>query len=250
LSSRHEGDMQHVNTMKTKFMEMWDGLGTPRADAQEGLADWVLVIAATNKPWSIDPAVLRRMPRQIYIGLPDAAARASILKVFLKHERADATCDVDTVAASTEGYSGSDLRELVRAASLIPIREAYRSEQKAASRSSSEQTHAREITTEDLQMALRAVKPTGATARQYKLQQRGFSAAFEIAAIPAVSFKENMSEETSIDVAPLPARTLSDATPDSRKEIVKAFLEFGPSSKLNSANLSKALEHSSKSDVC
>jgi SpoVK/Ycf46/Vps4 family AAA+-type ATPase len=201
LAARNDMDAQHVNTMKTKFMEMWDGLTTPAAAGGAAPAaaaapapgkapgrDWVLVIGATNKPWALDPAVLRRMPRQLYVGLPDAPARASILRVLLRKEKADGALDVDAVAAATEGYSGSDLKELVRAAALIPIREEI-----AAARAAARAARAaggggaapapsdpRALVTADLLAATAAVKPTGVAASQYRFAQAGSANSFAI----------------------------------------------------------------------
>lgn len=108
LGTRTEGDMSVISTMvslaralpyliayyhdfpsqKTKILECWDGLRTPStlSNTSKGLgrANWVLVIGATNRPWAVDPAVLRRMPRQILVDLPDAEGRADILRVLLR----------------------------------------------------------------------------------------------------------------------------------------------------------------------
>jgi ATPase family AAA domain-containing protein 1 len=207
LAARNDMDMQHVNTMKTKFMEMWDGLTTAAAakGAHSGGGsngsngngeDWVLVIGATNKPWALDPAVLRRMPRQLYIGLPDASARAAILRVLLRRERADVDAGVESlgeVAQRTEGYSGSDLKELVRAAALVPIREAITAARAAARGAGGKGAGAggagaagaapqqpRALTAADLIAALASVKPTGVAAAQYRHDQAGAANSFSV----------------------------------------------------------------------
>ncbi len=205
LSARNDMDMQHVNTMKTKFMECWDGLTTPSVSSSSSSSsgsgsgvqhkdpsrDWVLVIGATNKPWALDPAVLRRMPRQLYVGLPDASARSSILRVLLRGERVDPAADLERVAQATEGYSGSDLRELVRAAALIPIREeisAQRMARKGAANGSGSSgsgngasaSGPRPLSTPDLMAALQSVKPTGVAASQYRFAQAGAANGFSV----------------------------------------------------------------------
>jgi SpoVK/Ycf46/Vps4 family AAA+-type ATPase len=71
---------------------------------------WVLVIGATNRPSSVDPAILRRLPKHIRLSLPDAAARQDILKVLLRNESVDPALDYARIAERTEGFSGSDLK--------------------------------------------------------------------------------------------------------------------------------------------
>lgn len=75
----------------------------------------VLVVGATNEPWKIDRAILRtgRMDKVVYVGPPDAAARAAILRIHLAGRLCDVGLDVGSVAAGLGGYSGSDLRFLV-----------------------------------------------------------------------------------------------------------------------------------------
>merc|ERR1719235_2020347 len=88
-----------------------------------------MVLGATNRPQDIDTAIQRRLPRSFEIGLPDAAQRQQILSLLLKTERVDPAhlehmCS--ELASKTHGYSGSDLKELCRAALMIPIRELAR----------------------------------------------------------------------------------------------------------------------------
>lgn len=68
-----------------------------------------MVIGTSNRPDAIDPAALRRMPRAIEVGLPDAAQRLHILHVTLAGELLAADMDLERVAALTEGMSGSDI---------------------------------------------------------------------------------------------------------------------------------------------
>jgi SpoVK/Ycf46/Vps4 family AAA+-type ATPase len=76
LSSREHGDDSSHGTLtsvKTTIMQEWDGLRTTQ--------DRVVVIGSTNRPFDLDEAVLRRMPRRILVDLPDLETRADILKV-------------------------------------------------------------------------------------------------------------------------------------------------------------------------
>jgi SpoVK/Ycf46/Vps4 family AAA+-type ATPase len=83
----------------------------------------VIVLAATNRPFDLDDAVLRRMPRRLMVDLPDAENRQKIIKVILAKEDLAPGFDFKAVADITEGFSGSDLKNLCIAAAYIPIRE-------------------------------------------------------------------------------------------------------------------------------
>lgn len=90
------------------FLSELDGL------AAKGSRSSILTIAATNRPWDIDAAVLSRFDRRILVGLPGPAARRGILKLHLPH--ADLASDevLDALAGRTDGYGGRDLESLVR----------------------------------------------------------------------------------------------------------------------------------------
>lgn len=83
----------------------------------------MMVLAATNRPWELDEAILRRLPRAFEVGMPDKSQRASILKVILKDEICENCLDIDQLASLTDGYSGSDLTELCKQAAYMPIRD-------------------------------------------------------------------------------------------------------------------------------
>ena len=80
----------------------------------------ILLIAATNEPWKIDPAVQRtgRLDKRIYVGPPDAEARAAILRFHLYGRRVNCL-DVDSLAKSLNGYSAADLKVLVDEAARL-----------------------------------------------------------------------------------------------------------------------------------
>ena len=78
----------------------------------------VIVLGATNIPYDVDAAILRRLPRTFEIGLPDLTSRTQLLKLFLeRHPLMDAAKEaIPNVAAWTERYAGSNLKEVCRAA--------------------------------------------------------------------------------------------------------------------------------------
>ncbi len=84
----------------------------------------VILMAATNRPEILDPALLRpgRFDRQILVDRPDKIGRAEILKVHLKKVTAAKNLDVDTLAGMTAGMVGADLANLVNEAALLSVR--------------------------------------------------------------------------------------------------------------------------------
>lgn len=83
----------------------------------------VLVLAATNLPWSLDPALRRRFERRIYVGLPLADARATILEKNVGcRDHTLTAADFRELAEQTEGFSGADIAVLAKDALLAPIR--------------------------------------------------------------------------------------------------------------------------------
>ena len=85
----------------------------------------VIVLAATNRPDILDPALLRpgRFDRQIYVGAPDAKGREEILKVHAKNKKLDAGVDLKTIALSTAGFTGADLSNLLNEAAILAARD-------------------------------------------------------------------------------------------------------------------------------
>jgi len=85
----------------------------------------VVVLAATNRPDILDPALLRpgRFDRMIYVPPPDKEARKQILKIHTKKVPLANDVDLDRLAELTEGYTGADLAALVREAALLKLRE-------------------------------------------------------------------------------------------------------------------------------
>ncbi|XP_057727548.1 uncharacterized protein LOC130943615 isoform X5 [Arachis stenosperma] len=117
------GEHEAMRKMKNEFMVNWDGLRTKDTER-------VLVLAATNRPFDLDEAVIRRLPRRLMVNLPDAPNRAKILKVILAKEDLSSDIDFDAIANMTEGYSGSDLKNLCVTAAHRPIKEILEKEKK------------------------------------------------------------------------------------------------------------------------
>jgi len=119
LSARGDDDQESSRRMKTEFLVQLDGAGTSREDR-------ILFMAATNRPWDLDDALLRRVPRRVLIPLPDATARRVILDGLL--DRGDvaqkiSASDRQAIVNATANYSASDLRLLAEDAVQEPLRE-------------------------------------------------------------------------------------------------------------------------------
>ena len=90
-----------------------------------GRTEGVIVLAATNRPDILDPALLRpgRFDRQIHVGRPDVKGREEILKVHAKGKRLDDSVNLKVVARSTSGFTGADLSNLLNEAAIMAARE-------------------------------------------------------------------------------------------------------------------------------
>ena len=112
------GHDEREQTLNALLVEM-DGF-----DTQEG----VIIIAATNRPDVLDPALLRpgRFDRQITVNLPDVKGREEILRVHAKKVKLAANVDLGLIARGTPGFSGAELANLINEAALIAARKALK----------------------------------------------------------------------------------------------------------------------------
>ncbi|KAL9599816.1 MAG: hypothetical protein Q9219_003602 [cf. Caloplaca sp. 3 TL-2023] len=98
-----------------QFLREWDGLKEATA----------FIMVATNRPFDLDDAVVRRLPKRILIDLPTEEDREEILKILLKNEVLDPEVSLAKLAADTPLYSGSDLKHLIVTAAQACVRENY-----------------------------------------------------------------------------------------------------------------------------
>lgn len=89
-----------------------------------GINEGIIVIAATNRPDILDPALLRpgRFDRQVLVGVPDVKGREEILKVHQKDKPLDSSVDLGVIAKGTPGFTGADLENLMNEAALLTAR--------------------------------------------------------------------------------------------------------------------------------
>lgn len=115
VSARSDGENESARRIKTEFLVQMDGVGK----SSKG----VLVLGATNTPWDLDPAIRRRFQKRVYIPLPDEVARKAMFKIHIGNTpNSLEDKDLKDLAKATDGYSGSDLANVVRDALYEPVR--------------------------------------------------------------------------------------------------------------------------------
>lgn len=116
VSGRESGGAFAHRGVITEFMQEMDGLKSSKEDR-------VIVIGATNRPFDLDDAVLRRVPRRLLVDLPGEKEREEILKILLRDETLAPEIDLRALATKTESFSGSDLKHLCVSAALDAVKE-------------------------------------------------------------------------------------------------------------------------------
>lgn len=173
-------DQARQNTPCVLFFDEVDALGARRADVHGGMArnvinqflaemdgvessnEGVLILAATNAPWHIDPAFRRpgRFDRVLFVPPPDLSGRAAILRVHCAGKPVE-EIDFQQLAKATDNFSGADLKAVIDMAAESKLREAMKTKRLAP------------IGTKDLLAAAKTLKPTTrewfSTARNYAL---------------------------------------------------------------------------------
>ena len=113
LASRADNDRRTHRETINQFLREWDGMNDTNA----------FIMVATNRPFDLDEAVLRRLPRRILVDLPQQEDRLAILKILLRGEHLEPSVDLDALSRRTILYSGSDLKNLCVAAAMAAVRE-------------------------------------------------------------------------------------------------------------------------------
>jgi len=130
--------------MRNQFLKEMDGVIDKSKNHR------IYVVGATNKPWDLDEPFIRRFQKRIYVPLPDREARLGILKILVKDLKLDGDVDLQRLADLLEGYSGSDIKDLIQTAHMKVIREFFESGGSAP----------RPINMEDICEAMRRRKPS------------------------------------------------------------------------------------------
>uniref|UniRef100_A0A6A7G1E4 vesicle-fusing ATPase n=2 Tax=Hirondellea gigas TaxID=1518452 RepID=A0A6A7G1E4_9CRUS len=114
-SASSSGGSDSAKRMLTEFLVQMDGVGND--------SDNLLVLGATNLPWTLDSAIRRRFEKRILIPLPDVEARIAMFKIHIGNTPCElGTQDFVHFGQATEGFSGSDIKNIVRDALYEPLR--------------------------------------------------------------------------------------------------------------------------------
>jgi vacuolar protein-sorting-associated protein 4 len=112
---RGEGESEASRRIKTELLVQMDGVGKD--------SKGVLILGATNIPWQLDAAIRRRFQRRVHISLPDTPARMRMFELAVGDTKCELSQqDYKTLAAMSEGYSGSDISIAVQDALMQPVR--------------------------------------------------------------------------------------------------------------------------------
>merc|ERR1719445_99236 len=120
LCSRRGSESEHEASrrVKSELLVQMDGMSS--IEAEPGKV--VMVLAATNFPWDIDEALRRRLEKRIYIPLPTLEGREALLKINLKEVKIEDNLDLRSIGRKLEGYSGADITNVCRDASMMSMR--------------------------------------------------------------------------------------------------------------------------------
>ncbi|XP_063707553.1 katanin p60 ATPase-containing subunit A-like 1 [Culicoides brevitarsis] len=149
LCSRRGSESEHEASrrVKSELLVQMDGVNT-----EEGI---VMVLAATNFPWDIDEALRRRLEKRIYIPLPNDEGREALLQINLKDVKVDPTMDMKRFSRKLKGYSGADITNVCRDASMMSMRRKIAGMKPEEIRSLSREELDMPVTAEDFDEAIK-----------------------------------------------------------------------------------------------
>uniref|UniRef100_A0AAX7V6B4 Katanin p60 subunit A1 n=1 Tax=Astatotilapia calliptera TaxID=8154 RepID=A0AAX7V6B4_ASTCA len=150
-SDEHEASRR----VKSELLIQMDGVG----GALEGddPSKMVMVLAATNFPWDIDEALRRRLEKRIYIPLPSAVGRVELLRINLREVDLATDVNLDLIAEKIEGYSGADITNVCRDASMMAMRRRIQGLSPEEIRALSKEELQMPVTMEDFTLTLKKI---------------------------------------------------------------------------------------------
>ncbi|XP_044512432.1 katanin p60 ATPase-containing subunit A-like 2 isoform X2 [Mangifera indica] len=155
ISHRGEGRSEHEASrrLKTELLIQMDGL--TRTD------ELVFVLAATNLPWELDAAMLRRLEKRILVPLPEPEARRAMFEELLHSQADEEGLPYDVLVERTEGYSGSDIRLLCKEIAMQPLRRLMALlEERLDAVAEDELPKVGPVRAEDIEIALKNTRPS------------------------------------------------------------------------------------------
>jgi SpoVK/Ycf46/Vps4 family AAA+-type ATPase len=135
--------------VRDQFLRETDGIN------DKGKNLHLYVIGATNKPWSLDPPFLRRFQKRILVPLPDNEARMSQFRLYTAPLTLAEDVDLETLAKLSEGYSGSDIKDICQGVQLRVVRELFKT-----GNALDKETSTRPITVADFKEVMRTRRPS------------------------------------------------------------------------------------------
>jgi SpoVK/Ycf46/Vps4 family AAA+-type ATPase len=123
LMGRHSNEVGGEVRVRNQFLKETDGI------IDKGKNLHVYVIGATNKPWDLDWAFIRRFQKRVLVPLPDHHTRLMMFKLYTTHLKLATDVDLHELARLSEGFSGSDIRDVCQSAQLKLIGEFFESGQ-------------------------------------------------------------------------------------------------------------------------
>ncbi len=159
----HSNEVGGEVRVRNQFLKEMDGLQDKSSKLH------VYVIGATNKPWALDEPFIRRFQKRIYVPLPDKEARKQLLKLLTRKIKLAPDVDLDKLADMLEGYSGSDIKDIVQDAYMITVKEVFKNGGGG---------DPRPVTMRDFELVLERRKPSvdPRTLKLYEEWSRRFSA--------------------------------------------------------------------------
>jgi SpoVK/Ycf46/Vps4 family AAA+-type ATPase len=135
--------------VRDQFLRETDGLN------DKGKNLHLYVIGATNKPWTLDPPFLRRFSKRIFVPLPDNEARMAQFRMYTAPLTLSEDVGLELLAKLSDGYSGSDIRDICQSVQLRVVRELFQS-----GKALDKETTTRPITVSDFKETMRTRRPS------------------------------------------------------------------------------------------
>jgi len=149
LIGMHSNEVGGETRVRNQFLKEMDGI------VDKGKNLHMYVIGATNKPWALDWPFIRRFQKRILVPLPDHSARLGMFKLYSTQLKLASDIDTHGLARFSEGFSGSDLRDVCQSAHLKVIGELFESGQ-----ADDKQAQPRSISMDDFKHILEERKPS------------------------------------------------------------------------------------------
>ncbi len=149
LMGQHSNEVGGEIRVRNQFLKEMDGI------VDKGKNLHVYVIGATNKPWDLDWAFIRRFQKRILVPLPDHHTRLMMLKLYTSNLQIENNVDLHELARLSEGFSGSDIRDVCQSAQLSLIGEFFES-----GKAMDKQAKPRSLTMTDFRQIFEERKPS------------------------------------------------------------------------------------------